>query len=238
MRKALLVTGVVLGLGLLLKDACGSKETYFYCYSDFQPLYIERQLGGGRFPYFPPALEYPAGTGLMVWATSAATSSARSYYQLNIAILAAVGLCTTALLVRLVGDRSLYFAASASLGLWGFVTWDLIPVALTVAAVSAYLTRRSAVAGALAGVGAATKVFPGLLAISLALDAMGDRRAVRVVLAFVGAVVALNLPIMVASFEGWAHFISSVRVGSPNPGPCGPRHATRPAQACVPIPWS
>jgi hypothetical protein len=188
----------------------------FYCHSDYAPIYAGRDLAGGRFPYGPPALEYPAGLGLLLWLAAAATPSALAFVQLN--MLAATMACLGAvyLLWRLVGNRAWWFAAAPTVALYAFLNWDLVALVCAVAALAAFARRRDPAAGAWLGLGAAIKAFPALLLLPLLAERVreGDRRAAtRILLAAAIPLIVLNAPVAWVSFEGWSHFLhfNSVR---------------------------
>jgi uncharacterized membrane protein len=216
--SVLIAAVVTLFVGYLTKQVCfaiGLGDT-FYCWSDYGGLYVGRELAGGRFPYFPPALEYPAGLGLLVWLTSALTSSALGFVRVTMAMLAIAGLITVGLLWRETGRRALLFAAAPTLALYAFLNWDLVALVFGVASISAFLRRRDIPAGLLLGIGAAIKIFPALLLVPMAVERWreGQRAAaVKLALAAAAAVLVLNVPVASASFEGWSHFLnfSSIR---------------------------
>ena len=189
----------------------------FYCYSDFGAMYNGRDLGGGRFPFSSPPLEYPAGLGLVIWLASAVTSSGLGFVRVNMVMVAVASLATAWILWRHEGRRAMLFAAAPSLALYAFLNWDMLAVVFAVAAVSAFVRRRDVPAGLLLGIGAAIKVFPGLLLLPMAAERWreGDHRAAwRIMLAAAVPLVLVNAPIAWVSFDGWAHFFrfNSTRV--------------------------
>jgi uncharacterized membrane protein len=215
----LIVTVVTLFVAYLLRQGCFAlgMSNSLYCYSSFGALYDGLQLGGGRFPYFQPALEYPAGLGLIIWLASAVTTSGVGFVRVNMLIVAVASLTTAWILWRHWGRRAMLFAAAPSLALYAYISWDMVAVVFAVAAVSAFLRRRDVPAGLLLGIGAAIKVFPGLWILPMAAERWreGDRRAARrVVLAAAVPLVLLNAPVAWISFDGWAHFLrfNSARV--------------------------
>jgi hypothetical protein len=210
--SVLIAAVVTLFAGYLTKQACfaiGLGDS-FYCWSDYAGLYVVRELGGGRFPYFPPALEYPAGLGLIVWATSAMTESALGFVRLTMAALAIAGLVTVCILWRDTGRRALFFAAAPTLALYAFLNWDLGALVFGVAAISAFLHKRDVTAGILLGLGAGIKIFPALLLLPMAAERWreGQLHAVAKIAVAAGvAVLVLNVPVALASLDGWGHFL-------------------------------
>jgi hypothetical protein len=58
------------------------------------------------------------------------------------------------------GRRALFFALAPTLLLFGFLNWDLVPVAFATAVTLAYLARRDGWAGLLLGLGAVANSTP------------------------------------------------------------------------------
>ena len=210
---------MTLALAYLTKMGCyaiGIGES-FYCYSDFGAMYYGRELGGGRFPFSAPPLEYPAGLGLIIWFASAVTTTGLGFVRANMILIAAASLTTAWMLWRIEGRRAMLFAAAPSLALYAFLNWDMLAVVFAVAAIGAFVKRRDTSAGLLLGVGAAIKVFPGLLLLPMAAERWrkGDHGAAwRLMLASAAPLLLVNVPIAWASFDGWAHFLrfNSTRV--------------------------
>lgn len=189
----------------------------FYCYSDLGAMYNGRELGGGRFPFSPPPVEYPAGLGLVIWLASAVTSSAAGFIRVNMAMVAVASLATAWMLWRQQGRHAMLFAAAPSLALYAFLNWDMLAVVFAVAAIGAFLGRQNVSAGLLIGMGTAIKVFPGLLLLPMMSQRWreGDRPAAwRILIAAAVLILAVNAPVAWADFDGWAHFFhfNSTRV--------------------------
>ena len=200
----------------------------FLCHSDIRALYPLRGVDRDLFPYVhgelrvrfdprPPsryhlrpvggAYEYPVLTGVVMWLPSAVTSDDDTYLAASILLLAPFGLAAAWLLARMVGQRALLWSASPILLLYAFHNWDLPPVAASVLGFWCWWRgRRLAAAGAF-GAGAAWKLFPLLFLVPLVLERLVERdRAGAARTAGVGlaTVALLNLPVAMASPEGWA----------------------------------
>lgn len=210
----LLILGVVLFVGLMLKMPCTSgdwrdgRPFTKFCYNDLLPLYQDR-LAGGDFPYLEAPNEYPVGLGLYMWATAAAVRTDVEFFLLNVLLLSGAAVWTTVLLYRMAGPKAAYFAAAPTLLLYAFLNWDLIPVLLATAATLAFIRGRDGPAGALLGAGTAVKLYPGLLVVPFALDRERQgRRTEAMRLAIVAATVWLvvNVPIAALNFRNWSLF--------------------------------
>jgi len=182
----------------------------WYCYSDYGPVYAARELAGGRFPYGVPALEYPAGLGLILWVASAVGGSAVGFARISMALSATAALAIAWMLWRLTNRRALLFAAAPTLALYAFLNWDLIALACAVAAIAAFALRRDGASGFWLGLGTAIKIFPILLLLPMIVQRLreGDvRRAMWLAIGAALPIVLLNVPVAWASWDGWAYFL-------------------------------
>jgi uncharacterized membrane protein len=208
----LLVAACVMTAGAAHKSLCFGdgfleRSLTLVCYSDLLPLYEAEELDSGKIPYVEAENEYPVGTGLFMWAASWPVDSREAFFASNAVLLALLGLLTAWLLYGVVQLRALYFAAAPTLALYAFLNWDLLAVALMTAGLVAFLRRRDVAAGVLLGLGAAAKLFPGLLLPPLALDRAKERswRGVAVLLGSAVVIwLAVNLPVAIASPGGWS----------------------------------
>ena len=217
----LVVTGVLLVLGYLLKAQCipdyDADRDRLLCSNDIQVLYAARDLGEHRFPYVGGGIdaqgrlsggvvEYPVLTGLFAWFAALAADDAGAYLRVTAALLAPFALLTSWLLVRLTGARALVWAATPPLVWYSFHNWDLLVVAAAVGAIAAWYAGRPAAAAGLLAVGACLKLWPGLFVAPLVLERLraGDRRgAARAAAAAVAVVALVNLPFLLANPGGW-----------------------------------
>jgi uncharacterized membrane protein len=226
-RVILLVLGATLTLGLLIKAPCATgswsngRAQRLMCYTDIVPLYRSEGLSARRVPYVDTRNEYPVGQGLWMYAFALPVSSAGSYFLLNSAALAVLAIITAIALYRLVGDRALYFAAAPALALYGFLNWDLLPVALSTLAIAAFLHRRASRSGALLGLATAAKLFPALFLVPFAADLRREGRSAddrRLILWTAGIVAAINVPFILFVFQGWSYFLRYTSARPANEG--------------------
>jgi uncharacterized membrane protein len=198
-----------MSLGIALKAPCASgdwsdqRQYRFLCYSDIIPLLGTEQLftqGGrhvGRLPFLDPCEpvegqncdEYPV---LTMWFIRVAGwisgDGYTAFFSVNALMLlgcaVAIGVC----LFIMNGARALYFAPAPTL---------------------LFFRRRDTGAGAMMGLGAAAKLFPGLLAVPLILQRLRERapdRAIGIAWSTAGAWVVVNLPFALAAFSAWWTF--------------------------------
>jgi uncharacterized membrane protein len=130
-----------------------------------------------------------------------------AYFFVNVGVLALAALATALLLHRMVGAYALYFSLSPALLLYGFLNWDLLPVAISTAAVYVFLARRNLASGGLLGLGASTKLYPALFVLPFALDRFmrgRTREAAALVAASLAVWAALNIPFALLSRPEWS----------------------------------
>jgi uncharacterized membrane protein len=201
---------ITLSIGAAVRAPCSDLENfarpevpYRLCYTDVVALWHDRQLAT-RFPYLEAGNEYPVGTGLLMGITALPASNETQYLLINELVLSVAAIAIALLLYRLVGMRALFFTAAPALAAYSFINWDL-----SVGAVAALLSDRDRIAGALAGLGAAAKVFPALLVPGFVLDRGhgGDRRAaLRLALWAALGWLALNAPVALLRPARWSVF--------------------------------
>jgi uncharacterized membrane protein len=222
-----------LALGIALKAPCApggwsdGRQYKRYCYSDIVPLLGTEQLTDSRLPYLDtcaPASgecdEYPVlsmyAMRFAAWASNGtasffhATPTAGFFYA-NALLLAVAAFITVLCLYLMVGTRALYFALAPTLLIYGFMNWDLLAVALATAGTLAYLNRRDVWSGALLGLGAAAKLYPGLLLVPFVLGRFHEKepdRGIHIAWAGAGAWLAVNLPFVLAAPRSWWEFFS------------------------------
>jgi uncharacterized membrane protein len=228
-RVCVALTFLTCGVGLVQKDWCRdhgwpSVGVYSHaCYSDVPPLYFGRGLAEGEVPYLGQTtdhqVEYPVLTGAVMYLTaklvpSDGTPAERSkwYFDINalgVALAAAVAVAAT---VALSGRRpwdAAIVATAPVLALSATINWDLYAVAFLALGMLAWARERPLAAGVLIGLGAATKFYP-LFALGpmlvLCLRAGRMREFWAMLVAAVCAWGMVNVPIMLADFEGWARF--------------------------------
>ena len=191
------------------------------CYSDVQQLWVGRGVAEHTFPYLQGrleasdqpqgnlvggAVEYPIVTGVFMWFAGLFASTDADYLRVTALLLAPFGLLTAGLLAKLSGRRAFIWAAAPALVLYSVHNWDFLATACVVGAVLAASRRRPGLAGALLGLGAATKIYPGFFALPLLLQqlyARDLRAAARVVGGTAGVWLLINVPFLLANPDGW-----------------------------------
>jgi uncharacterized membrane protein len=228
-RVLLALTFLTCGIGLLQKDYCrdhgwAAPGNYTHgCYTDITPLYYGRGLAEGEVPYINQTddrtVEYPVLTGAAMWLTAQLVPEGldpphRSlrYFDVNalaLAVCAAIAVWATAATAgRRPWDAALV-ALAPGLALVGTINWDLYAVALLSVGMLMWARARPMAAGVLIGLAVAAKFYPlfvlgPLLLLCLRAGRMREYGATVAAAAAAWAVV--NVPVMLADFDGWAKF--------------------------------
>jgi len=181
-----------------------------HAYSDLLALAGDRYFQGGRpIPYLQDAIEYPPVLGLLLWLPALVSQSPLGYFTLGYLLLGASGLAAVALAGRIGGADRWWIAGSPALAYYAGLNWDLVPIALLLAAVLASERGRPATAGALAALGASAKLWPIVLlpVLAAALVRRRDLRALRRLgLAFAAVTLVVNLPLALVAHDRWSWF--------------------------------
>ena len=231
----LFVTGMTCALGWLFKGHCAFDGQWsnleFYakgCYSDAYPFWRVRHLADGAIPYFDGPIEYPVLTGLLIFLEQLVTFALFGRDAGDPAFVFVVSLGNSALallvmrqlwLLRLPAGRLWAWALAPPLVLYVGHNWDMLAVALALAAFVAAERGQPVRACAYAALGAAAKLFPVLLLPLFALRRLASGRIAEVMVlagAAVAAWLAVNLPVALLAYDNWWAFyrFSSERGGT------------------------
>jgi len=205
------------------------------CYNDLLPLYTGEGLKDGDRPYLDPhadgngnatgEVEYPVLIGAAMELGAVLTkhiypqsTRAQGFVDITwvlIAIAAVVTVIATALTVRRRIWDAAMLAAAPSLVLAMLINWDLLAVAFTALAMLAWSRKYNFVAGTLLGLAIATKFYPIVFFLPLFVLCLRARQLKAFSAALVGGAFAwavVNVPVMIASPEGWARFYYYSRI--------------------------
>ena len=214
-------------VGSIAKAACragawnvGVEQYQAHCYTDIYPLYFVEGLANGKVPYVGHHVEYPVVMGAVMqaaaWVVHAAADPGvrgREFYDVTVALLCVClvgGVLATAYCAgRNRRWTALLVAFAPALILGAFINWDLIAMALSMAALAAWAARRAVLAGLLLGLAVATKFYPVICLVPLFLLCLRAGRLREFWLtagSAAGAWLVVNVPIAVAAPSGWATF--------------------------------
>jgi uncharacterized membrane protein len=198
------------------------------CYTDIYPLYYGEGLSAGQVPYSGHPVEYPVLIGAMMqlgaWAVHSVSdpfARGRDFYYVTIAMLTVclvAGVLATGYAAARDGDgqlkAALMTALSPALILAAFINWDLLAMALTAGGIAAWAARRELLAGALLGLGVATKFYPLLIFAALLLLCLRSGRMREFWRALAAGLIAwlvVNVPIALTATAGWGRFYAFSR---------------------------
>ncbi|WP_085811038.1 hypothetical protein [Sphingomonas sp. TZW2008] len=218
-------------LGWWFKAHCGASwtgdEQYLTgCYSDAVPFWGLRGVAAGQLPYVEARIEYPVLTGALIWleglvvrTIGGARGDAFDFLLVVSLVNAALAFAVLWMMERagVPRGRRWWWAGAPPLVLYLGHNWDMLAVALAVAALLAARRAATRVGAALAAIGTAAKLFPVLLLPLLGLGALLRRRAVwqarfaasaTLSLVALGTWTTINLPVALAAPANWAEFYS------------------------------
>lgn len=208
-------------------DGWASPSRYEHlCYTDIAPLFALRGFADGLVPFVQAMpdgqhLEYPVLTGVFMWVASLLTAPLAAvagidagtvFFDVNVALLFVAFVATvvaTALVVRRRPWDAAMVALAPTMILGATINWDLLPLAFIGFALVAWSRRHPFAAGILLGLAVASKFYPVLLLGGFLLLSLrtGRWRAFGVLVGGTAiAWLAVNVPFMLANFEGWSYF--------------------------------
>lgn len=179
-----------------------------FSYSDIAALYFRDQLSNHPRPYWDYPLEYPVGTGLLIYLLNSATTLP-GYLLLNSLIL---GLCAL-LSIWLVGyfphGNRWLLALSPAVMLYNNLNWDFWGILWMLLGLLTLLYGWMGWAGALLAMAVSTKFFPVVLLPIAAMSLVRARRWLalrRLGLAFVMTSLLVNIPLVLLQPRAWLYF--------------------------------
>ena len=217
----LLVAAVLLLTGLWMRwptisyDGPSTPEDYAsfafdrFAYSDIAMMYFRDGLADHPRPYFDYRLEYPVGTGLVIYLLNAATRTMPQYFLLTSFAMAVSAFLIAALVQRFPRGGLSLFALAPALALYVNLNWDMWGVLLMVVALLLFVRERDGAATVVLAAAVWTKFFPIVFLPLLVLDRLrrrGRRAAGRIVAVFAITSAAVNVPVLLFAPEGWLYF--------------------------------
>lgn len=199
------------------------------CYTDTYALYTAEGLnaktdsqgavtGSVSVPYRDHPVEYPPVIGGLMWAAAEVTAAAHSgtgdpadqhnttFFNVTALLLALCALVSTWTVAKLAGRRRVWDATMVALSpvllLHAYTNWDLAAVALTGLGLWAWSRGSPLWAGALLGVGIATKLYPVFVLLAIVMlcaRATKWRAALKAVAGAAVAIVVCYIPAILIS---------------------------------------
>ena len=227
------LTPTILGLILLALFSCllsfakfdhcrdtnwKSPDSYVHaCYSDIPILLIDRNLSAHQWAYSAGenAVEYPVLTGAVMWATTWITpmdkDSLRNYFDVNIFFISILFIICTLLVWRMRPQFAHLLALSPAVIASLYINWDLWGIVTMLMAILFFDQKRYSLSASMLGISIATKFFPVLLLLPIAIIfwRMGVfRNFLKYAFTVIGVWLAINLPVILTTPEGWWRFYS------------------------------
>jgi uncharacterized membrane protein len=220
--------------GWWFKAHCGASwigdEQYITgCYSDAVPFWGLRGVAAGQVPYVEARIEYPVLTGALIWlegliarVIGGARADAADFLLVVALVNAVLAFAVLRMMERagVPAVRRWWWAGAPPLVLYLGHNWDMLAVALAVAAFLAARRGEALSAAALAAIGTAAKLFPVLLLPLIGLQALlpgGKAWRERIRSAAILTVVAImfwamfNAPVAWRAFDHWSEFYTFSR---------------------------
>lgn len=221
--------------GAPFTDWSGRRQYTSACYSDIVVLYQGRGFDQGGFPYafswqdgdLTRYLEYPVATGMFQWLMALITKPVDALWSalpfpvasetsVNFAVtavfLAVCWMASCAIVARLAGNRTwdtMLMAASPLVIVHAFTNYDTLSILFAVAALAFWAKKKPVLAGVMAGIGVAAKLWPVFIIGALILLCLRSR-AWSPLFKLVGSSAltwaAINLPIYLLYPRAWTEF--------------------------------
>jgi uncharacterized membrane protein len=180
------------------------------CYSDITALYGARDIDKKVWPYQSNenAIEYPVITGLVIWLTSLPVNNYQNFFYLNIFLLTLLFLAVTFLIYRIRAEFAPLFILAPAVIASLYINWDMWAVLGAILTIYLFKERNFDYSALALGVAIATKFFPIILLIPIALYFFNHKKLkelVRFKLIVLFTWLAINLPVALTS-PGWSRF--------------------------------
>ncbi len=230
-RMALVVATVVsvvgFALGVIARTPCistgftGIGRYTHLCYSDIPVLYELRGFAAGQLPYLDnipgqQIFEYPVLTGafaqLGAWLTPLFGGGGLGFYAANVLLLGTCLIITvlvTGLAARPRAWDAVLLACSPALLLSATINWDLLAIMLSAVWLLLWSRRLPGWSGVVLGLAIAAKFYPLVFlgpVLVLCIRSHRTRDFGRLLLGTAIGWLAVNVPVMLANFEGWSTF--------------------------------
>lgn len=220
--KTLILLAVLASLLSFAKfDHCrnsnwAAPDSYVHaCYSDIPILFSARSLDTHQWAYKggSNAVEYPVVMGAVMWATSwvipVGSHSLTHYFDFNVILIALLFILSVLVLWKIRPQYSYLLPLSPGVILALYINWDLWGIATMLLAIYFFDRHRLSLSSIFLALSIATKFFPVflLLPIAFILWRRDDIRTITKYLATtLGVWLAINLPVMLTTPQGWWHF--------------------------------
>ena len=222
LTKSAIVLAVLAALLSFVKfDHCrnfgwGTPDVYVHaCYSDLPALLVDRGMINHTWPYTTAtnAVEYPPITGIVMWATSFVVKNNfaqyRAYFDFNALLIALIFIGAVLLLKRMKPEFWYLFPIAPAVIASLYINWDIWAVISALGAIHYFDRKKYWPSSILLGVSVATKFFPIVLFLPIALIFF-RRREIQTLVKYFALSLAtwliINLPFILTTPVGWFRF--------------------------------
>lgn len=195
------------------KSVWAGPDQYIHaCYSDLPALFSERAFGKGQWAFSggDQAVEYPALQGVVMWATAKVSPDGPvSYFNFSAILIALLFIASALLVYRIKPESALLYALAPTGILSLFINWDLWAIVTTLLAIYWFDRKQELASAAILGVSIATKFFPIVLLLPIAIIYMRRqevKKGIHYLATALGTFVAINIPFVLTTPTGWWRF--------------------------------
>jgi uncharacterized membrane protein len=220
-KSAVLLAIIAALLSFVKFDYCRSNgwtppgDYIHACYSDFPALFGDRGLITNSWPYSSAtnAVEYPPLTGLVMWATSFLVGNGedkfRNYFDINALLVALLFIATVVFLKKLKPELWYLFPIAPAVVASLYINWDIWAVISALAAIYYFDIGKYNKSAIALGISIATKFFPIVLLLPIALILIRKSKIRELVLYIAYTSITwllINLPFIITTPVGWFRF--------------------------------
>ena len=192
-----------------------SPDNYVHaCYTDIPALFSERGLDTNTFAYLSStnSIEYPPVIGLGNWLISfisPAENAHRFFFDINALLIIIFFILSAVIVSRIKPEYQYLFPAAPAVIASLFINWDMWAVISTLLAIYYFDKNKYEISAIWLGVSIATKFFPVVLLLPIAVIFYRKRQIQTAVeYLFTTFIIwgAINIPIAIFYFDGWWRF--------------------------------
>ena len=185
------------------------------CYSDFPALFGDRGLITNSWPYSSAtnAVEYPPVTGLIMWVTSFLVGDGEdkfvNYFDINALLVALLFIATVVFLKKLKPELWYLLPIAPAVVASLYINWDIWAVISALAAIYYFDVGKYHKSAIALGLSIATKFFPIVLLLPIALI-LFRKSKIRELVLYIAVTfttwLLINLPFIITTPTGWLRF--------------------------------
>jgi len=220
-KSAVLLAIIAALLSFIKFDYCRSNgwtppgDYIHACYSDFPALFGARGLITNSWPYSSAtnAAEYPPVTGLIMWATSFLVGDGEdkfvNYFDINALLVALLFIATVVFLKKLKPELWYLLPIAPAVVASLYINWDIWAVISALAAIYYFDVGKYNKSAIALGLSIATKFFPIVLLLPIALILIRKSKIRELVLYSAVTFITwllINLPFIITIPSGWLRF--------------------------------